>query len=106
MPTTSIRDLVVHGDDLAVATHGRSFWILDDATPLREMSAQVSAAGLWLFKVTAASRGRPVSDGGKPVPMDEPLAGNPPDGAVEDSWHKGKAKGPVRLENFDTEGAR
>src|SRR6266404_6707691 len=41
MPTTSIRDLVVQGDDLVIATHGRSFWILDDATPLREMSAQV-----------------------------------------------------------------
>jgi photosystem II stability/assembly factor-like uncharacterized protein len=105
MPTTSIRDLVVQGDDLVIATHGRSFWILDDATPLREMSAQVSAADLWLFKLAAAYRVRPGSDEGTPVPMDEPLAENPPDGAIVDYWLKEKAKGPVELEIFDTEGA-
>jgi photosystem II stability/assembly factor-like uncharacterized protein len=105
MPTTSIRDLVVHGDDLVIATHGRSFWILDDASPLREMSAQVSAADLWLFKPAAAYRVRPGSDEGTPVPMDEPLAENPPDGAVVDYWLKDKAKGPATLEIFDDEGA-
>jgi photosystem II stability/assembly factor-like uncharacterized protein len=105
MPTTSIRDLVVHGDDLVIATHGRSFWILDDASPLREMSAQVTAADLWLFKPAAAYRVRPGSDEGTPVPMDEPLAENPPDGAVVDYWLKEKAKGSVELEIFDTEGA-
>ena len=105
MPTTSIRDLVVHGDDLVIATHGRSFWILDDATPLREISAQVSAADLWLFKPATAYRVRPGSDEGTPVPMDEPLAENPPDDAVVDYWLKEKPKGPVELEIFDTEGA-
>jgi photosystem II stability/assembly factor-like uncharacterized protein len=105
MPTTSIRDLVVHGDDLAIATHGRSFWILDDATPLREMSAQVSAADLWLFKPATAYRVRPGSDEGTPVPMDEPLAENPPHGAAVDYWLKEKAKGPLELEIFDAEGA-
>jgi hypothetical protein len=105
MPTTSIRDLVVHGDDLVVATHGRSFWILDDATPLRQMNAQVSAADLWLFKPATAYRVRPGSDQGTPVPMDEPLAENPPDGAMVDFWLKDKAKGPVELEIFDTQGA-
>jgi hypothetical protein len=105
MPTTSIRDLVVHGDDLVIATHGRSFWILDDATPLREMSAQVSAADLWLFKPATAYRVRQGSDQGTPVPIDEPLAENPPDGAVVDYWLKEKAKGPVELEIFDAEGA-
>jgi hypothetical protein len=104
MHTTSIRDLVVHGDDLVVATHGRSFWILDDATPLRQMNAQVSAADLWLFKPATAYRVRPGSDQGTPVPMDEPLAENPPDGAMVDFWLKDKAKGPVELEIFDTEG--
>jgi len=105
MPTTSIRDLVVHGDDLVIATHGRSFWILDDASPLRETNVQVSAADLWLFKPAAAYRVRPGSDQGTPVPMDEPLAENKPDGAVVDYWLKDKAKGPVTLEIFDGEGA-
>ena len=36
LPVSSVRDLVIHGDDLVVATHGRSFWILDDITPLRQ----------------------------------------------------------------------
>jgi photosystem II stability/assembly factor-like uncharacterized protein len=105
MPATSVRDLVVHGDDLVIATHGRSFWILDDATPLRQMNAQVSAADLWLFKPAMAYRVRPGSDEGTPVPMDEPLAENPPDGAVVDYWLKDKAKGPVGLEIFDAKGA-
>ena len=105
MPTTSIRDLVVHGDDLVIATHGRSFWILDDAAPLREMSAQVSAADLWLFKPATAYRVRPGYDQSTPVPMDEPLAENPFDGAAIDYWLKEKAKGPVELEIFDAEGA-
>ena len=105
MPTTSVRDLVVHGDDLVIATHGRSFWILDDAAPLREMGAQVSAADLWLFKPSTAYRVRSGSDQGTPVPLDEALAENPPDGAVIDYWLKQKAKGPVELEIFDSEGA-
>src|SRR4029077_9445007 len=104
MPTTSIRDLVVHGDDLVVATHGRSFWILDDANPLRQVNAQISAADLWLFKPATAYRVRPGSDEGTPVPMDESLAENPLDGAVIDYWLKSKAKGPVELEICDAEG--
>ena len=105
MPATSIRDLVVHGDDLVVATHGRSFWILDDASPVRQMSAQVAAADLWLFKPAVAYRVRPGSDQGTPVPTDEPLAVNPPSGAVIDYWLKDKRKGPVELEIFDADGA-
>ena len=105
MPATSIRDLVVHGDDLVVATHGRSFWILDDASPLRQMNAQVSAADLWLFKPATACRVRPGSDQGTPVPMDEALFENPPDGAIVDYWLKEKARGPVQLEIYDAEGA-
>jgi photosystem II stability/assembly factor-like uncharacterized protein len=104
MPATSVRDLVVHGDDLVVATHGRSFWILDDASPLREMNAQMSEADLWLFKPATTYRVRPGSDQGTPVPMDEALAVNPPDGGVVDYWLKEKARGAVELEIFDADG--
>ena len=38
LPVTSVRDLTIHGEDLVVATHGRSFWILDNITPLRQAS--------------------------------------------------------------------
>jgi hypothetical protein len=105
MPTVSVRDLVVRGDDLVVATHGRSFWILDDASPLRQMSAQVGAADMWLFKPATAYRVRPGWDQGTPVPMDEALFDNPADGAIMDYWLKEKARGPVQLEIFDADGA-
>ena len=104
MPTTSIRDLVVHGDDLVIATHGRSFWILDDATPLREVTAQIAAADLWLFRPQKAYRVRPGSDQGTPVPEDEWLGENPPSGAIVDYRLKDKSKTPVELEILDGEG--
>ena len=37
LPATSVRDLIIKGDDLVVATHGRGFWILDNITPLRQL---------------------------------------------------------------------
>ena len=43
LPHTSMRDLWIHDDDLLLGTHGRSFWILDDITPLRQLAAASSA---------------------------------------------------------------
>jgi photosystem II stability/assembly factor-like uncharacterized protein len=104
LPTTSVRDLVIHGNDLVIATHGRSFWILDDVTPLRQMNASVAASAVWLFRPATAYRVGNGSDQGTPVPHDEPLADNPPSGAVLDYYLKEKPKAPVRLEIFDSEG--
>src|SRR5207237_10583801 len=56
LPTASIRDLVIHGDDLIVATHGRGFWILDDITPLHQISRQTAAADAHLFQPQPAFR--------------------------------------------------
>src|ERR1044072_1601387 len=56
MPATSIRDLVVHNDDLVVGTHGRSFWILDDITPLRQLNAAVNDTAMHLFTPQLAYR--------------------------------------------------
>jgi len=105
MPTVSVRDLVVHDDDLVVATFGRSFWILDDVTPLRQLNAQAAVADVWLCRPEVAIRVRPGSDQGTPVPLDELLAENPPDGAVLDYYVKQKSKSPVQLEIYDSEGA-
>src|SRR5216684_9154473 len=69
-------------NDLVVATFGRSFWILDDMTPLRQMDSHVAGADTWLFRPQTAIRMRSASDQGTPVPMDESLAANPPEGAV------------------------
>lgn len=82
MPATSIRDLVIKDDDLVVGTHGRGFWILDDITPLRELSATVLGGPAHLFKPQLATRVRYSMYTDTPLPPDEPRALNPPDGAV------------------------
>jgi photosystem II stability/assembly factor-like uncharacterized protein len=104
LPVTSVRDLVVHDNDLAIATFGRSFWILDDASPLRLIDSQIEASHAWLFPPVPAFRVHPGSDQGTPVPTDEPLAANPPDGAVLDYYLKEKSSSPVQLEIFDSHG--
>ena len=104
LPVTSVRDLVVHENDLVIATFGRSFWILDDMTPLRQLDSHVTGADAWLFRPQNAIRMRPGSDQGTPVPMDEALAANPPEGAMLDYYLKEKASSPIQLEIFDAEG--
>ncbi|MGB7844049.1 MAG: hypothetical protein WBL63_00410 [Candidatus Acidiferrum sp.] len=104
LPVTSVRDLVVHENDLVIATFGRSLWILDDVTPLRQVDPQIGASDAWLFRPEVAYRVRPGSDQGTPVPMDEPLAANPPDGAVLDYCLKENSLSPIQLEIFDPEG--
>src|ERR1700739_3484652 len=49
LPMTSVRDLVIHENDLVIATFGRSFWILDDIPPLRQINAQLESSDAWLF---------------------------------------------------------
>jgi photosystem II stability/assembly factor-like uncharacterized protein len=80
LPVTSVRDIDVRGNDVVIATHGRAFWILDDITPLR----QTVTGDTYLFKPATAIRFRPAGFTGTPMPMDEPLAENPPNGAYID----------------------
>lgn len=101
MPATSIRDLVIHDDDIVVGTHGRSFWILDDMTPLRQVDASVAAAGAFLFRPQVAYRVRRNNNTDTPLPPDEPAGKNPPDGAIINYYLKTAASGPVTLEVFD-----
>jgi photosystem II stability/assembly factor-like uncharacterized protein len=101
MPPTSIRDLVIKDDDLVVGTHGRSFWILDDITPLRQMSAETLAADVHLFTPQSAWRFRWNKNTDTPLPPDEPAGENPPDGAVINYWLKSDARGLVTLEILD-----
>src|SRR6266403_5186825 len=102
MPATSIRDLIVKGDDLAVATHGRGFWILDDIQPLREVTDAVVEEQAHLFTPQTALRVRWNANTDTPLPPDEPMARNPPDGAILDYFLK--APGPVTLEILDAGG--
>jgi photosystem II stability/assembly factor-like uncharacterized protein len=92
MPATSIRDLVIKDDDLVVATHGRSFWILDDVTPLRQIANIKSSATAHLFEPRAAWRFRWNKNTDTPLPPDEPAGENPPDGALINYWLPKDAK--------------
>ena len=105
MPATSIRDLVIKDDDLVVGTHGRSFWILDDITPLRQLTAQALAADVFLFKPQDAWRVKWNRNTDTPLPPDEPSGQNPPDGAIINYSLKSAASGPVTLEILDPSGA-
>jgi hypothetical protein len=103
MPATSIRDLVIKDDDLVAGTHGRSFWILDDITPLRQVTAQTFTADAYLFKPQAAWRFRWNKNTDTPLPPDEPAGQNPPDGAIINYWLKADARAPVTLEILDAQ---
>jgi photosystem II stability/assembly factor-like uncharacterized protein len=104
LPHTSMRDLAIHGDDLIVATHGRSFWILDDITPLRQMTAAVTNAEAHLFKPAPAYRVRRDTNTDTPLPADEPAGENPQDGAIIDYFLANSPSGPVTLEVLDAQG--
>lgn len=97
MPATSIRDLVIHGDDIVVGTHGRSFWIMDDITPLRQLNPEMRRTPAFLFKPQVATRVRWNMNTDTPLPPEEPVGQNPPDGAVSDYWLREDVKGEVKL---------
>ncbi len=104
LPHTSMRDLLIRENDLIVATHGRGFWILDDISMLRQLSDEVTNAEAHLFKPAAAIRARRSTYTDTPVPPDEPLAQNPPDGAVIDYFLAKPAAGVVTIEILDSRG--
>ena len=104
MPATSIRDLVIKDDDLVVGTHGRSFWILDDITPLRRIAPASIQEGAFLFPPQQAWRFRWNKNTDTPLPPDEPAGQNPPDGAIVHYFLKSAATGPVTLEIVDSAG--
>ena len=103
LPHSSMRDLWIHDDDLIVATHGRSFWVLDDITPLRQITEPLLKREALLFKPSAAYRVMRDTNTDTPIPPDEPTAKNPPDGAIVDYFLAQPAEGPVTLEILDAQ---
>jgi photosystem II stability/assembly factor-like uncharacterized protein len=102
LPHTSMRDLWIHDNDLIVGTHGRSFWILDDITALREVKNLSTIEG-HLFTPAPAFRIQRDTYTDTPLPPDEPFAANPPDGAILD-YYLPHASSPVTLEILDARG--
>lgn len=105
LPASSMRDLAIHGDDLVVATHGRSFWVLDDITPLRQLSSDVANGAGYLFKPENALRIQTSLFDGTPLPMGSPIGENPPNGALIDYFLKAESSEPVTLEIYDSTNA-
>ncbi len=103
MPATSVRDLVIHDDDLVVGTHGRSIWILDNITPLRELAQAASAGRAHLYGPARATRVRWNMFSDTPLPPEEPAGANPPDGATID-YVLARAAGDVTIDILDEQG--
>jgi photosystem II stability/assembly factor-like uncharacterized protein len=104
LPPASMRDLAIHDDDLIVATHGRGFWVLDEISSLRQINSEIAKSSAHLFQPTVAINVVPSGDNGTPMPRDEPLADNPPLGAIIDYYLKSKPSGPVTIEIVDPAG--
>ena len=100
LPVTSVRDLVIHGDDLVIATHGRSFWILDNITPLRQAAKFAASTAPFLYKPQTTIRIDNDGFPGTPLPPEEPTAENPPNGAILDYYLPADAHS-VAIKIFD-----
>ncbi|HYL83973.1 MAG TPA: glycosyl hydrolase [Candidatus Angelobacter sp.] len=101
LPTTPIHDLTVKNDDLLVATHGRAFWILDDISPLRQMSASTTAEDAHLYQPSVTIRYRGT---GFTLPATVPVGANPATGVIIDYFLKSAVKDGVTLEISDAKG--
>jgi photosystem II stability/assembly factor-like uncharacterized protein len=104
MPVVPVHDLLVKDRDLVVATHGRSFWILDDISPLREINDSITASATHLFAPAPAIRIRPSVNTDTPLPPEVPAGENPPTGAIFYYYLKSPAQGEVLLEVLDDGG--
>ncbi len=102
-PNTSYRDMVVKDNDVVVGTYGRSFWILDDISPLRELAGSVSSELAHLFKPGDAIRVRRNVNGDTPMPPEIPHAVNAPVGAII-YYYLGSPASNMSLEISDSSG--
>jgi hypothetical protein len=100
LPVTPIHDLVVKDDDLVVATHGRSFWVLDNLTPLRQVNGQSAAADVILYQPQTALRLHYPEE----VDKRQPVGDNPPPGTIIDYYFKTAPKEEVTLDILDSSG--
>jgi len=99
LPQTPIHDLAVKNNDLVVATHGRSFWILDDITPLRQLS-QAAKSDVYLYQPPAVFR----TFYPEFFERHQPVGENPSPGAAISYYFKSAPKGEVKLQILDSQG--
>jgi hypothetical protein len=99
-----VHDLVIKDNDLVIATHGRAFWIMDDISPLRQLTSEIQSEQAHLFTPSTAMRIRASTHGDTPIPPEEPAGENPPPGAIFYYYLKSPAQGEVKLEVLDIDG--
>src|SRR2546430_1421749 len=104
LPVASVRDVAFHGRDLIAATHGRSLWVLDDLTPLRQLGDSALRAPVHLFAPAPAVRLRRSVSNDTPLPPEEPHGTNPPAGAVIDYLLRAVPPGSVTVDIRDARG--
>jgi photosystem II stability/assembly factor-like uncharacterized protein len=105
LPNSPVRDLLVRGNDLLAATHGRGLWVLDDISMLRQVTPVIAASPLHLFAPGAAVRMRRNVNADTPLPPEIPHAVNPLDGVIVDYWLGSAPSGPITLKVLDDHGA-
>ena len=103
LPIVPITDLTIKNDNLIAATQGRSFWLIDDITPLHQLNDEVAASNAHLFKPLASYRMNGGQGGGyMPVPKDE--GKNHPNGVMVYYYLKDTAKTTASLEIMEMNG--
>jgi len=106
LPTTDVTDFAVHGNDLVAATFGRGLWIVDDISPLRELSAKDFDSPVHFFKPQPAMRVRWDNNNETPLVPEFPASENPPDGAILYYSLKNNVKSEITLDVLDAKGNR
>ena len=106
LPTSSVRDLTIHGDDLVAATFGRGLWILDDISPLRQLSDDLQKSSVHLFTPQTAIRVHWDNHPDTPLQRDTAASQNPPDGAILYYALNSPPKGEITLDVLDEKGTR
>jgi photosystem II stability/assembly factor-like uncharacterized protein len=99
LPTVPVHDLLIHDTDLAAATHGRAFWVLDDITPLRQAAANIANAQAHLYAPRNAMR--------LYIPLGinrGPVGQNPPGGALFNYYLAQKPEGEITIDITDANG--
>lgn len=104
MPTASVRDLQVRDNDLVAATYGRAFWVLDDISPLRQITSDTAERPVFFYQPAKAVRIQFDLNGDTPLPPEMPYAKNPPDGALLDYYLKSPSAGEISLAIYDSQG--
>jgi len=105
LPRTGVNDLLVHGDDVVIATQGRGIWSLDDIEPLRHATDAAMSGGPVLVPPATAYRLRANNNKDTPLPPEEPRGENPPAGAIIDYVLPQVPASPVVIEILDANGA-